>query len=52
VLGHVATAFALAAAFLNAAFEFRGPCRIGEADLGGRLGCQMYLLIRRTIPSS
>jgi hypothetical protein len=34
VLGHVATAFALIAAFLNAAFGF---C----------LGCQMYLLTRR-----
>jgi len=34
-LGVVATAFALAAAFLNAAFGF---C----------LGCEMYLLIRRT----
>jgi hypothetical protein len=33
-LGYVATAFALMAAFLNAAFGF---C----------LGCQMYLLIRR-----
>ena len=39
VLGYVATAFALIAAFLNAAFEF---C----------LGCQMYLLIRRALPST
>ncbi|MTD58081.1 DUF4395 domain-containing protein [Amycolatopsis pithecellobii] len=36
-LGIVATAFALFAAFLNAAFNF---C----------LGCQMYLLIRRFVP--
>jgi hypothetical protein len=36
-LGIVATAFALGAAFLNAAFGF---C----------LGCEMYLLIRRFIP--
>jgi hypothetical protein len=36
-LGIVATAFALAAAFLNAAFGF---C----------LGCEMYLLIRRVFP--
>lgn len=36
-LGIVATAFALAAAFLNAAFAF---C----------LGCETYLLIRRFIP--
>jgi len=38
VLGIVATAFALFAAFLNAAFNF---C----------LGCEMYLLIRRVTPS-
>jgi hypothetical protein len=38
-LGVVATAFALFAAFLNAAFNF---C----------LGCEMYLLIRRFTPSS
>lgn len=38
VLGVVATAFALFAAFLNAAFNF---C----------LGCEMYLLIRRFTPS-
>ena len=37
VLGLVATAFALAAAFLNAAFGF---C----------LGCETYLLIRRFLP--
>jgi hypothetical protein len=37
VLGLVATGLALAAAFLNAAFGF---C----------LGCEMYLLIRRTFP--
>ncbi|PRX47426.1 uncharacterized protein DUF4395 [Prauserella shujinwangii] len=37
VLGIVATAFALFAAFLNAAFGF---C----------LGCEMYLLIRRLAP--
>jgi dipeptide/tripeptide permease len=37
VLGLAATALALAAAFLNAAFGF---C----------LGCEMYLLIRRTFP--
>jgi len=37
-LGIVATAFALAAAFLNAAFGF---C----------LGCEAYLLIRRLIPT-
>lgn len=37
-LGVGATAFALAAAFLNAAF---GLC----------LGCEMYLLIRRLIPT-
>ncbi|GAB3578189.1 DUF4395 domain-containing protein [Amycolatopsis endophytica] len=37
-LGIVATAFALFAAFLNAAFNF---C----------LGCEMYLLIRRVTPS-
>ncbi|QWF80901.1 hypothetical protein HUW46_04326 [Amycolatopsis sp. CA-230715] len=37
-LGVVATAFALFAAFLNAAFNF---C----------LGCEMYLLIRRFTPS-
>ncbi|WP_216211336.1 DUF4395 domain-containing protein [Amycolatopsis aidingensis] len=36
-LGLVATAFALFAAFLNAAFNF---C----------LGCEMYLLIRRFLP--
>lgn len=38
VLAVVATAFALFAAFLNAAFDF---C----------LGCEMYLLIRRFTPS-
>ncbi len=38
VLGLVATAFALFAAFLNAAFNF---C----------LGCEMYLLIKRFSPS-
>ena len=38
-LGVVATAFALFAAFLNAAFDF---C----------LGCEMYLLIRRLAPSA
>ncbi len=37
-LGVVATAFALAAAFLNAAF---GLC----------LGCEMYLLIHRIVPT-
>lgn len=37
VLGTVATAFALAAAFLNAAFGF---C----------LGCEMYLFLRRFAP--
>ncbi|HEV2781378.1 MAG TPA: DUF4395 domain-containing protein [Actinophytocola sp.] len=37
-LGIIATAFALAAAFLNAAFGF---C----------LGCEVYLLIRRFVPS-
>ncbi|EME56920.1 DUF4395 domain-containing protein [Amycolatopsis decaplanina] len=37
-LGFVATAFALFAAFLNAAFDF---C----------LGCEMYLLIKRFSPS-
>jgi len=37
-LGVVATGFALAAAFLNAAF---GLC----------LGCELYLLIRRIIPT-
>jgi uncharacterized protein DUF4395 len=37
-LGIAATAFALAAAFLNAVF---GLC----------LGCEMYLLIRRVIPT-
>ena len=37
VLGIVFAAFALAAAFLNAAFDY---C----------LGCQMYLLIRRIWP--
>jgi hypothetical protein len=37
-LGVAATAFALGAAFLNAAF---GLC----------LGCEMYLLIRRVIPT-
>lgn len=37
-LGLVATAFALFAAFLNAAFNF---C----------LGCEMYLLIRRVVPA-
>ena len=37
ILGLVATGMALAAAFLNAAFGF---C----------LGCEMYLLIRRTFP--
>jgi uncharacterized membrane protein YjdF len=39
LLGAVATAFALAAAFLNAAFGF---C----------LGCEVYLLARRVAPSS
>ena len=39
VLGIVFAAFALAAAFLNAAFDF---C----------LGCHMYLFIRRIWPSS
>lgn len=39
VLGMVATAAALVAAFLNAAFEF---C----------LGCEMYLLIRRIVPAT
>jgi Domain of unknown function (DUF4395) len=38
VLGLLATGLALAAAFLNAAFGF---C----------LGCEMYLLIRRTVPT-
>lgn len=38
VVGIVATAFALLAAFLNAAFGF---C----------LGCEMYLLVRRLLPS-
>ncbi|AXB46521.1 DUF4395 domain-containing protein [Amycolatopsis albispora] len=38
-LGVVATAFALFAAFLNAAFNF---C----------LGCEMYLLIRRITPTA
>jgi len=38
ILGVVAVAFALAAAFLNAAF---GYC----------LGCEMYLLIRRVAPA-
>jgi hypothetical protein len=38
-LGIVATAFALFAAFLNAAFNF---C----------LGCEMYLLIRRVVPAA
>ena len=38
-LGIVATAFALLAAFLNAAFNF---C----------LGCEMYLLFRRLTPSA
>lgn len=38
-LGIVATAFALLAAFLNAAFNF---C----------LGCEMYLLLRRFAPSA
>lgn len=38
-IGIVATAFALFAAFLNAAFDF---C----------LGCEMYLLIKRVAPSS
>jgi hypothetical protein len=38
VLGIVATAFALLAAFLNAAFDF---C----------LGCEMYLLFRRFVPA-
>ncbi|WP_236790464.1 DUF4395 domain-containing protein [Amycolatopsis sp. GM8] len=38
-LGIVATAFALFAAFLNAAFNF---C----------LGCEMYLLIRRFVPAT
>lgn len=39
LLGLVATGFALAAAFLNAAFGF---C----------LGCEVYLLLRRLIPAS
>jgi zinc transporter ZupT len=39
VLGLVATGFALAAAFLNAAFGF---C----------LGCELYLLVRRAQPAS
>lgn len=39
VVGIVFTAFALAAAFLNAAFDF---C----------LGCQVYLFIQRTRPSA
>jgi hypothetical protein len=38
-LGLVATGFALAAAFLNAAFGF---C----------LGCELYLLVRRALPTS
>ncbi len=38
ILGVVAVAFALAAAFLNAAF---GYC----------LGCEMYLLVRRVAPA-
>jgi len=38
VLGYVFTAFALGAAFLNAAFDY---C----------LGCQMYLLIQRIRPA-
>jgi hypothetical protein len=38
VLGIVFAAFALAAAFLNAAFDY---C----------LGCQMYLLIQRVRPA-
>lgn len=38
-LGLVATGFALAAAFLNAAFGF---C----------LGCELYLLVRRALPAS
>ena len=38
-LGIVATAFALFAAFLNAAFNF---C----------LGCEVYLLVRRVVPAS
>jgi hypothetical protein len=38
VLGLVATGFALAAAFLNAAFGF---C----------LGCELYLLVRRALPT-
>lgn len=38
VLGLVATAFALLAAFLNAAFDF---C----------LGCEVYLLFRRFVPA-
>ena len=38
VLGIVATAFALIAAFLNAAF---GLC----------LGCELYLIIRRFMPA-
>ena len=38
VVGLVATGFALAAAFLNAAFGF---C----------LGCEVYLLVRRALPS-
>jgi hypothetical protein len=39
VFGVVATAFALFAAFLNAAFDF---C----------LGCEMYLLFKRSVPSA
>ncbi|MGH3368907.1 MAG: DUF4395 domain-containing protein [Nocardioidaceae bacterium] len=39
LLGLVATGFALAAAFLNAAFGF---C----------LGCEVYLLVRRALPTS
>jgi hypothetical protein len=38
LVGAIATGFALAAAFLNAAFGF---C----------LGCEMYLLIRRVVPA-
>ena len=38
LLGEVATGFALAAAFLNAAF---GLC----------LGCEVYLLVRRAVPA-
>ena len=39
VLGYVFAAFALGAAFLNAAFDY---C----------LGCQMYLLIQRIRPAA